>query len=288
MTISVIDFSNKGSTATSTKTLRKIQQAMACDGAVVFDDLFPMSLLKSLRSEVMRRHNSGQLRRQGLVRDIGGRYAAVLPFDGPFLNRSFYANPKLSQVMDALLGSHYCIGSLEAVISLPGASQQHQHIDGPIRFDQRIGNKKFGFRGDLSDLPPYAVTLCVPLCDLDEVNGATAIWPGSHRTALRSKPPSESQIAREFPAEQMIGRFGRSFIFDYRTYHCGMANLSREPRPLLMFVFTRSWFRDPNLMDVFPRIAISKNNLNRIPDRYRPLFMLAPAARRALWQDKKI
>ena len=133
----------------------------------------------------------------------------------------------------------------------------------------------------------YAVTLCVPLCDVDEANGPTAVWPGSHRTALRARPPGESEILREYPAEHMAGDFGRSFLFDFRTFHCGLPNLTREPRPLLMFVFTRSWYRDPNLADVFPSVVITKRNLERIPDRYRYLFMLAPAARRSLWKNKK-
>lgn len=256
---------------------------MERDGAVAFGNLFPMALLNRIRREVLRRHDSGELRERGLVRDIGGRYAAVLPFEGPFLERAFYANPRVLEMIAALLGASHCIGSLEAVISLPGSSDQHQHIDGPLRFDRVIGRKKEGYRGDLSDLPPYALTLCVPLCDIDEDNGPTAIWLGSHRAALRARPPSEAEILRKFPVEHMAGEFGRSFLFDFRTFHRGLPNYSREPRPLLMFVFTRSWFRDPNLSDVFPSVVITRRNLERIPERHRYLFALAPAARRSLW-----
>ena len=284
MAISTIKFSKKDAKQPSSQTLRKIQSAMKRDGAVAFSGLFPMGLLKKARLHVMRRHDSGQLRERGLVRDIGGRYAAVVPFEGPFLKPEFYANPALIEIIKALLGSSHCIGSLEAVISLPGSSPQHQHIDGPLRFDRTVGDKKRGFQGDLSDLPPYAVTLCVPLCDVREDNGPTAIWPGSHRTALRARPPGSAAIDREFPVEHMVGDFGRSFMFDFRTFHCGLPNFTREPRPLLMFVFTRSWFRDPNLADTFPSVVIAKRDLKRVPDRHKHLFMLAPAARRALWQ----
>ncbi len=259
---------------------------MERDGAVAFGNLFPIALLKKLRSEVLRRHDSGELREKGLVRDIGGRYAAVLPFEGPFLNPKFYANPILHEMLGALLGSSYCIGSLETVIAMPGAGRQHQHIDGPIRFERFVRGKKRAFPGDLSDLPPYAVTLCVPLCGVDEDNGPTAIWRGSHRAALRARPPGEARVARDYPVERMIGPLGRSFFFDYRVFHGGMPNHAREPRPVLMFVFTRSWFRDPNLADVYPRVVIARRNLKRIPDRHRALFMLAPASRRALWRKK--
>jgi ectoine hydroxylase-related dioxygenase (phytanoyl-CoA dioxygenase family) len=259
---------------------------MTRDGAIAFANLFPMSLLKKIRADVLRRHGSGELRKNGFVRDIAGRYAAVLPFEGAFLEPKFYANPIVAEMLGALLGSGYCIGSLEVVVAIPGAYEQHQHIDGPIRFDRVIGKKKRGYEGDLSGLPPYAVSLCVPLCDVNEDNGPTAIWPGSHRSALRARPPGKREISREFPVEHMAGDFGRSFLFDFRTYHCGMPNLTPEPRPLLVIVFTRSWYRDPNQAEVYPNVVISKRNLDRIPDRYRYLFMLAPAARRALWEKK--
>lgn len=259
---------------------------MERDGAVALANLFPMALLKRLRGEVLRRHRSGELRERGLVRDIAGRYAAVLPFEGPFLDPRFYAAPALRGALSALLGEDYRISSLEAVIAMPGAYRQHQHIDAPIRFDRSIGGRKTSYHGDLSDLPPYAVTLCVPLCDVTEENGPTAIWPGSHRLALRARPPGERELAREFPVERMTGAFGRSFIFDYRTFHGGSPNETAEPRPVLMFVFTRSWFRDPNTADVFPRLVISRRNLARVPGRHRSLFLLAPAARREVWRKK--
>jgi ectoine hydroxylase-related dioxygenase (phytanoyl-CoA dioxygenase family) len=284
--ISKIEFSKGDAKTLSSRTLRKVQLGMKRDGAVAFAKLFPMPLLKEARLEVMRRHRSGELREQGLVRDIAGRCTSVLPFEGPFLKPAFYANRKLLEVVAALLGTTHCIGSLEVVVALPGAYEQHQHIDGPLHFDRLVGKTKKLYQGDLSDLPPYAVGLAVPLCDVNEDNGPTAIWLGSHRTALRARPPGKSEVSRKYPVEYMVGDFGSAYLFDYRVFHGGTANHSREERPLLMFVFTRSWFRDPNQDDVFPSVAISRRNLKKIPERYRYLFMLAPAARRALWEKK--
>ncbi len=264
--------------------LAKVRRGMERHGVVALSNLFPASLLRKIRREVERRHESGELRRRGLVRDIGGRYAAVLPFSGPFLDRAFYAEPRLHQMMAALLGPSYCIGSLETVIALPGSGEQHQHIDGPIRFDRLIGKKKRPYPRDLSDLPPYAVTLCVPLCDVEEENGPTALWPGSHREALRPRPPNEAAVLRKYPEEHMVGPFGSAFLFDYRIFHCGMPNYSRQARPILMFVFTRPWFRDLNLSEVDQSVVIAPRDLARVPERHRGLFMLAPAARRALWK----
>jgi ectoine hydroxylase-related dioxygenase (phytanoyl-CoA dioxygenase family) len=253
--------------------LRRLER----DGLAVFDKLFPLSLLRKLRAEVLRRHESGELRRRGLVRDIGGRYTAVLPFEGPFLSPALYANPLLLKLLPALLGEHYRLSSLEAVISLPGSSEQYQHIDGPVRFDRKGGRPL-----DLSALPPYALALATPLCDATEENGPTVLWAGSHRAALRPRLPSERAIRAEFKEKRMVGPFGRSYLYDYRTFHRGTPNMSREPRPLLMMVFTRSWYRDPNLAEVSHGLAISKKGLAKIAPRHRFLFALAPAARRTL------
>ena len=262
---------------------RGVRAAMARDGVVVFKSLYPRPLLEKIRTHVLRRHESGELRRRGLVRDIGGRYTAVLPFEGPFLDERFYAHAALLRVLESLLGADYVIGSLETVIALPGSTAQYQHLDGPLRLEQGAGRAKRGYAGDLSDLPPYALALATPLCDVDEDNGPTALWPGSHRVALRPRLPSEAEISRRFPVAHMTGRFGFSYLYDYRTFHRGTPHFAREARPLLMSVFTRSWYRDPNHAEVAPSVVIAKRDYAKVPARRRPLFALAPAARRALW-----
>lgn len=271
----------------SPRGLRKVRAGMERDGAVVVEGLFPLPLLKRLRAEVLRLHGSGELRARGRVRDIGGRYAAVLPLKGPFLDPRLYGDARLHAMLGVLLGADYRLSSLETVISEPGAGRQHQHVDGPLRFERVVGRRREPYRGDLSDLPPYAVSLCVPLCDVGDVNGPTAIWLGSHKSALRPKPPGEAEVSRRYGLAPMAGRLGRAFLFDFRVFHGGMPNDSREPRPLLILVFTRSWYRDPNHDEVFPSLVLSPRDLAKVPGRHRPLFQLAPAARRPLWRRRQ-
>lgn len=282
MAIKTIRFGAKNA---GSKTLSAVRSALARDGAVVFESLFAKPLLEKIGREVLRRHESGELRARGLVRDIGGRYTAVLPVAGPFLDPKFYAEPRLAAILAAALGPDYCLGSLEVVMALPGSTRQYHHADAPIRFDRQVGGKRVGYAGDLSGLPPYALALATPLCDIDEVNGPTALWPGSHKRALRARYPSEREIRRDYPEVRMTGKFGFSYLYDYRTFHRGMPNMSPEPRPLLMLVFTRPWFRDPNHNEIQPSVVVSRRNFARIAEKHRSLFLLAPAARRALWNN---
>lgn len=281
--IETIRLSAHEARAPSARLARRVAAAMDRDGAAAFENLFSLPLLRRLRAQVLARVESGELREKGLVRDVAGRYAAVVPFAGALLSARFYANPALRAVLAGLLGEDYRIGSLETVVARPGAYRQHQHIDGPVRFDRVLGRARRPYAGDLSRLPPYAVTLCVPLCDITQDNGPTALWPGSHRLALGARPPGERALARRFREERMTGPFGRTFLFDYRLFHCGLPNMTPEPRAVLMFVFVRPWFRDPNLAEVRPGVVIEPRALARVPARHRGLFGLAPAARRALW-----
>lgn len=258
---------------------RRVAAAMERDGLAVLGRLFPAALVERMARDVRRRHDSGQLREKGRVRDVAGRYAAVVPFEGPFLDPRFYANAKLHAALSAVLGKDYCIGSLETVIAEPGAYRQHLHVDGPMRLDP--------YRGDLSKLPPYAATLYIPLCDISEENGPTALWAGSHKVALLPKPPSDAAIRRRFREVRMAGKLGEAFLFDYRTFHCGLPNMTSEPRPILVVVFTRSWYRDPNVAEVSHGVEISPRALARVPEKHRRLFMLAPASRRPVWSKRR-
>lgn len=251
----------------------KALSALSRDGVVRLDGLFNKPLLRRIAATVRGLERAGALDRR-VVRDIAGRRTSLLPFAGPFLERSFYANPRLLRLVDGMLGASARIGSLEVVWSRSGAARQYQHIDGPLRLDGRGPGR--------AELPAYALALATPLCDVDEENGPTAVWPGSHRAALGRRLPSEAAIRRRYREARMTGRFGFSYLYDYRTFHCGLPNHSAEDRPLLMLVFTRAWYRDPNLDEVRPRLLLSAADYRRIPSARRGLFALAPAARREL------
>jgi len=129
------------------------------------------------------------------------------------------------------------------VTALPGAEDQPIHLDHPPLFEAapHLTNS----------IPPYAVTMVVPLVDIDEQTGTTAIWEGSHKKSddqnsedrfrLLSRlmqEPDYSMAARPLP------RQGDVYLMDYRVIHGGLANRSQIDRPILYVVYSRPWFRD--------------------------------------------
>lgn len=247
-------------------TLRAIRSRMSRDGVVVFENLFSNKLLGSLRDEFVRlSENPGFYHREFVRLSGNGRIAVLVPFQGAFLSRAFYAHPILIDVVRSLLGGDFCIGSLEAVVTSHGAKAQAIHSDGGMLYDARESCTA-------ALLPPYAVTLAIPLCDLKMLNGPTEIWPGSHRSDR-----SADILTRKLASVHIVGPMGMAYLFDYRTLHRGLANTSWTTRPLLTLIFTRSWYRDHNLNHLTRRIRIKDKDLARVPRRLKWMFRLANA-----------
>ena len=130
-----------------------------------------------------------------------------------------------------------------------------------------------------NSIPPYAVTMVVPLVDIDEQTGTTAIWEGSHKKSddqnsedrfrLLSRlmqEPDYSMAARPLP------RQGDVYLMDYRVIHGGLANRSQIDRPILYVVYSRPWFRDGFNFGKQPSVSISSKQLKKVPKKFRGLF----------------
>lgn len=185
------------------------------------------------------------------IRIHNKRYIVTVPLKGPFNQPELYANPILLGLMRELLGPDCILSSVGAVISLPGALEQHIHSDyEPLFREQPHLNEM---------LPPYAITVGVPLVDIDLLNGPTKIWAGSHRT-------SDKKLVDSYPRHLLYGPMGSCYFWDYRTLHAGGSNHSDEMRPLLYMAYTRRWFKDFLNPD---KLIIDEE---AIPEEYRSLF----------------
>lgn len=105
MRIRTIEFERGAARVPSARLLRRVRVAMEREGAVAFEGLFPRLLLERVRAAVLRRLATGELFERGLIRDVAGRYAALVPFEGPLLDPAFYASPRLHAMLGVLLGA---------------------------------------------------------------------------------------------------------------------------------------------------------------------------------------
>lgn len=114
------------------------------------------------------------------------------------------------------------------VWSFPGSPAQAPHRDGGHLFGAHV-----------APLPPHALTVFMPLCDVPPELGPTQFYVGTH--ALRDEGGTLSLDAAPVAARM---RAGGVLVMDYRTVHFGGANTTQGERPVLYAVYARTWFAD--------------------------------------------
>jgi hypothetical protein len=184
------------------------------------------------------------------------RYFFNPKLTGAFADRDIFANQYVLDVSRHALGHDAILESFGIIISLPGSEVQHIHRDrGPL------------YSGGLANLlPPFALTVVIPLVEMNDVFGATAFWPGSH---LREE--KQEDISKCVSAFIPVGSCG---IWDYRVYHMGLSNTSEIARPLLYMTYAKSWFRDTRNFKLKNqrRISFADGFLENLLEEDKPLF----------------
>ena len=198
------------------------------DGALIVEDIVDTSLVVKARRvflEAYSRYLDGCERDDVLV--TGDRRVQItIDLQPPFNDPQLFANPYLLPMMEAALDGGFVLGSLDIVCTLAAAPAQHRHADGGFLFPSSGINRL---------LPTAAITVGIPLLEMNDVHGTTALWPGSHLDATR--------VSEEEGIEPVV-REGSCILWDYRLIHGGTPNRSAVPRPLFCIVYCRPWFLD--------------------------------------------
>lgn len=236
-------------------------------GCLVLHDVFPRTLIADLKEAFLDRYamgGAGALEESCLK--VGDKRMMVTvevkrPFDDPRL----YANPILHPLLVDLMEGDCVINGFGGVVSFPGALAQPPHRDHPFLFggtgpDWRLAGS----------LPPYAITMVVPLVDITLALGPTALWEHSHRTG-----ESVGRVLTTHRAALPLVPAGDVYLMDYRLVHGGMPNSTKTPRPIMYITYSRTWFRDTVNYSKQDAITISIEDYARVPEALKPLFGLA-------------
>ena len=250
-------------------TRKKAVRAFRDKGAVWLSGVFTRGFIGRLKSAFQRDYASlGEQelgRRFALVGDR--RYMISVQIEPPFQSPKLYANNEVMPIVENVLGAGCVISSFSAVVARSGAEAQSVHFDVPPLFESEQL---------CASLPAYALTMVVPLIDLDDSTGCTAIWEASHRRiGARRQLQRLAGSGSDAGSNPAMLAAGDVLLMDARLIHRGTANSGPVDRPILYIVYSRPWFRDHQNFGEQPAINIAASQLLKVPKKHRALFEMA-------------
>jgi len=146
-------------------------------------------------------------------------------------------NKRLEEFLSRVLGQDFHLVYADMLISFPGATDQQWHVDGPHR------------AGAQEHYPPDILNCFIALDDIDVAMGPTEIRPETHKLTRNMKKQVLGAILTKKlrPKVRSACKCGDALVFDYRTLHRGVANLSSRSRPVLGLVFGRKEYKADKL-----------------------------------------
>jgi hypothetical protein len=245
--------------AFSNATLDKAANCMRTEGTLILEDIVDPALILEARETFVQRYArylDGRKHDDAL--EVGDRRQMItLDLEPPFDQRELLANSWLCSVLSVAFEGDFVLGAYGVVCSLPAAPRQHVHQDGGDLFPQAALNRL---------LPMAAATVAIPLLEMNEVHGTTAVWPGSHR--------DETRASAEIGDEPLV-REGSCMLWDYRLRHGGTPNRSAVPRPLLYMTYCRPWFMDHKNYRQQVAVRAPKRFLTGLPEDLRRVLARA-------------
>lgn len=216
-------------------------------------DLFDPATMARLDAEFRRRH----ARKLAGTRAADKRPLFSVAITGAFNDPDVLTSPLILPLLAEMLGEDFIIATLSAVVSFPGAPNQHLHRDSKPLFSPDNSVER--------GMPPVAMNMLVPLIDFTTETGCTRVWPGSHRIAGLEEGLAVGSLDPEV-------RVGSVLLSDGRLLHRGAENRSGRVRPLFYLQFHRSWFRDFWGYENRRPILISRRDHARMAPEFRARF----------------
>ncbi|KAI1191679.1 hypothetical protein F5B17DRAFT_451300 [Nemania serpens] len=173
------------------------------------------------------------------------------PLDESLMFSDVWVNPFVMPILATILSPdpvlHYACGNTAMQAAPTGRQPVHSDIEFP------------------HPMFPFSFVVNIPLVDVDERNGATEVWLGSHATTSFDDQVQAPNQLEDLPARAIIPSLvrrreasspptracvskGSIIIRDLRLWHAGMPNLTPTPRVMLAFVWQAAWWQGKGLM----------------------------------------
>ena len=177
---------------------------------MILKDLLPAERVTALHEAYAIEYGDIGCRSTGNhIMEVGDkRLMITLGVSGIFAAPEIFAHPVALSIVSPLLGNDFILGSYGAVTSMAGAKAQRLHTD----LEGLFGDDELD-----ASVPPYSITLVIPLVGLNQVTGSTRFFPGTHRDPEAISVPDG--IAPDLDP-------GDAILFDSRISHGAIAVLA--------------------------------------------------------------
>ena len=220
-------------------SLRTAVDTLRTDGLVLLDDVVDPAHLDVLHERILADIHALQARPDAPYNwHVGNLQQNPPPFP-PYLFADVLRNPYVISVTAAVLGPGVKNVMYGGNTALPGDQRQPVHSD-------------VGHLWPLESLeaphPPAQLVVNVLTVDVSPENGATEVWPGTHRELgvgigddVKIPPELLEQRRAISPPFQPTFRRGSVLIRDVRLWHAGMPNRTDAPRPMIAMIHASAW-----------------------------------------------
>lgn len=231
-----IDLSER---ALGDEQLKQAVNALRTDGFVVLSGLVDPEHIRVLREGMLADVERLLARPDRPFNWNPGNLQQNPPPNEPYLFRDVLVNDTVVAVTKAILGKGPTCAFYSGNTAMPSESRQPVHADsGQLWPDLDVAT------------PPYSLVVNVPLVDMDERNGSTEIWPGTHLDTTIvmqdgdiTVPDSALEERRKAcPPIQPAVKAGSFLIRDIRLWHAGMPNRTQNPRPMVAMIHNVGWW----------------------------------------------
>jgi len=193
-------------------------------GYCIIPDVVPRALVAALHDDLRPRFEKTPF----CVGDFYGRHTKRF---GGLLKRSqhaaaFIQHPLILDVAETILGPHcdrFQLNLTQALEIWPGEGEQIPHRDQDM------------WRGAQGEIE-YLINVMWPFTPYREENGATIVWPGSHRRQAERRMDRAQAISAEMDP-------GSALLFLGSTLHCAGANRTSKPRAGMIVSYSLGWLK---------------------------------------------
>jgi ectoine hydroxylase-related dioxygenase (phytanoyl-CoA dioxygenase family) len=157
-------------------------------------------------------------------------------------------HPRVLAALDRLLMPNYLLSALQAINIQPGENAQLAHHDD-------------GFYPIPRPREPLAAATIWAIDDFTDDNGATVLYPGSHRWGKRRPGPADQAMPVVMPA-------GSCVFFVGTLWHGGGANTTADDRLAVTAQYCEPWLRP---MEAFT-LSVSRDIARTVSDDLRRML----------------